>query len=347
MKMKKSMILLMCTVLVIGLLAGCSSNSPAPAETPETNAGSDDGSNGETIVLRLADTHNDGYVTVEADREFARLVEEKTEGRVKVEVYPGAVLGDEKATIEQAQFGAIDFVRTSISPLSEFNKELGILMLPYLYRDVDHMFNVLDGEIGDDFLESLEENNLLGLTWFDGGARNFYNTKKEVKSVEDLKGMKIRVQESKLMMDLVTSLGAVPTPMAFGDVYSALQTGVIDGAENNWPSYFSTSHYEVAKYYTVDEHTRAPEVILVSKMTFDKLSAEDQEAIKEAAKEASLFQRVEWAKEEAAAEEAVVAKGAVITRLESNQEFQDAVQSMYAEFGAGYEDLIERIINTK
>lgn len=341
--MKKAMILLMCAVLVVGLLAGCSSNNPAPAETP----GNDAAENAETIVLRLADTHNDGYVTVEADREFARLVEEKTEGRVKVEVYPGAVLGDEKATIEQAQFGAIDFVRTSISPLSEFNKELGILMLPYLYRDVDHMFNVLDGEIGDAFLESLEENNILGLTWFDGGARNFYNTKQEVKSVEDLKGMKIRVQESKLMMDLVTSLGAIPTPMAFGDVYSALQTGVIDGAENNWPSYFSTSHYEVAKYYTVDEHTRAPEVILISKMTFDKLSAEDQEAIKEAAREASLFQRVEWAKEEAAAEEAVVAKGAVITRLESNQEFQDAVQSMYAEFGAGYEDLVERIINTK
>ncbi|AOY76074.1 TRAP transporter substrate-binding protein [Clostridium formicaceticum] len=346
MRKRKLATMLMCTVLVIGLLSGCTSNNQSNTGNSTDNAGGQAGST-DQIVLRLADTHNEGYVTVRADREFARLVEEKTNGRVKVEVYPGAQLGDEKATIEQAQFGAIDFVRTSISPLSEFNKDLGILMLPYLYRDVDHMFSVLDGEIGENFLASLQENNLLGLTWFDGGARNFYNTKQEIKTVDDLKGMKIRVQESKLMMDLVTALGAIPTPMPFGDVYSGLQTGVIDGAENNWPSYFSTSHYEVAKYYTVDEHTRAPEVILISKMTFDKLSSEDQEAIKEAAKEASLFQREEWAKEEAAAEAEVVAKGSVITRLESNQEFQDAVQSIYAEFGAGYEELIQRIIDTK
>ncbi|MFZ5968557.1 MAG: TRAP transporter substrate-binding protein [Bacillota bacterium] len=342
--MKKAFIVIMCLMLVFSLLVGCTpkeepkAEAPAQAEAPVAV---------EPVVLRLADTHNDGYVTVRADREFAKLVEEKTNGRVKVEVYPGAQLGDEKTTIEQVQFGAIDFVRTSISPLAEFNKELSILMLPYLYRDTEHMFKVLDGSIGEKFLSDLQENNLLGLSWFDGGSRNFYNTKREIKTVADLKGLKIRVQESKLMMDLVKALGASPTPMAFGEVYSALQTGVIDGAENNWPSYLSTSHYEVAKYFTVDEHTRAPEMIVVSKMTFDKLSPEDQAAIKEAAKEAALFQRVEWAKGEKEAEEKIIANGNTITRLESNKEFQDAVKSLYDEFGADYKDTIDQIINTK
>lgn len=342
MKFKKLLAVLSCTFILGAAVAGCSSPSN---EVPKEASAEGTVSN-EQIVLRLADTHNDGYVTVRADKEFARLVEEKTEGRIKIEVYPGAQLGDEKNSIEQTQFGAIDFVRTSISPLSEFNKDFGLLMLPYLYRDTEHMFKVLDGEIGDQFLSSLDSHNLIGLSWFDGGARNFYNSKKEITSVADLSGMKIRVQESKLMMDLVRALGASPTPMAFGDVYSALQTGVIDGAENNWPSILSTSHYEVAKYIVVDEHTRAPELILASKMTFDKISEQDQAIIKEAALEAARFQREEWAKEELAAEEAVVANGNVVTRLESNEEFQNAVQSIYAEFGAGYEDLIEKILNT-
>ncbi|GAB6086327.1 TRAP transporter substrate-binding protein [Alkaliphilus crotonatoxidans] len=337
---KKTLAVLLISILMMGILAGCSGTNQVQTDnnTP---------SKAESITLRLADTHNEGYVTVLADREFARLVEEKSEGRIKVEVYPGAQLGDEKTTIEQAQFGAIDFVRTSISPLSEFNQDFGILMLPYLYRDRDHMFKVLDGPIGEQFLTKLEQNNLLGLNWFDGGARNFYNGQKEIKTVEDLRGMKIRVQESKLMMDLVKALGASPTPMAFGEVYSAIQTGVIDGAENNSPSYLSTSHYEVAKYYTIDEHTRAPELILISKMTYDKLSPSDQEIIKEAAREAAIYQREEWEKVEKEAEEKIIANGNIITRLESNEEFQAAVQSIYEEFGKGYEELIQEIIDTK
>lgn len=343
--MKKIFAILLCTMLIVGLLAGCTTkDNPAAGETNQETPKEE---KVETIVLRLADNHAVDYVTVKADRKFAELVETRTNGRIKIEVYAGAQLGDEKTTIEQTQFGAIDFVRTSISPLSEFNKDFGVLMLPYLYRDGEHMFNVLDGSIGEEFLTNLEKNNLRGLAWFDGGSRNFYNTKKEIKSVDDLKGMKIRVQESRLMMDLVRALGASPTPMAFGDVYSALQTGVIDGAENNWPSYLSTSHYEVAKYFVVDEHTRVPELIVMSKMAFDKLSAEDQKIVMEAAKEAALYQREEWAKVEKDAEQKVTEAGSIITRLETNQEFQEAVQSLYKDFGAGYEDLIQKIIDTK
>ena len=206
------------------------------------------------IVLRLADNQPIGYPTVLGDEEFARLVELYSNGRIKVEVYPQGQLGDEKSAIEQVQFGGIDFTRVSISPLSDFQPLLNALQMPYLYRDADHMWKVLNGEIGDFFLNSMEEKGFVGLVYYDSGARSFYNTKKPIYTVADLRGMKIRVQESALMMGLVRSLGAVPTPMAYGDVYSALQTGVIDGAENNWPSYDTSSHYEVAKYYSLDEH---------------------------------------------------------------------------------------------
>lgn len=175
----------------------------------------------------------------------------------------------------------------------------------------------------------------------------FYNNKKEVKTVEDLKGMKIRVMESKMMMDLITCLGGSPTPMPFGEVYSALQTGVIDGAENNFPSYDSTSHYEVAKYYTLDGHTRVPEILIGSKMVWDKLSKEDQEIIKQAAKDSVALQRRLWAEKEKESEEKVRAAGCVITELtpEAFQGFQDAVAPLYEEYSQ-YSDIIQRINDT-
>lgn len=332
------LIFLILTILIV-VLVGCTQNKE---ETNGKNTKSEI-----QVVLRLADVHNEGYPTVMADKEFARLVEEKTNGRIKVEVYPDGQLGDEKAVVEQVQFGAIDITRTSLSPLTEIQKKLSVLMLPYLYRDKEHMFTVLDGEIGQEFLEGLQEINMLGLAWYDSGARSFYNSKREINSVEDLKGLKIRVQQSELMFDLVEVLGASPTPMSFSEVYSAVQTGVIDGAENNWSSYLSTSHYKVAKYYTVDEHTRVPEMLLISKLTFDNLSQEDQEIIKEAAKEAAIFEREEWAKAEQEAEKKIIENGNIITRLKSKEDFQDAVAPLYDKYGAEYKELIDRIINTK
>ncbi|WP_236932680.1 TRAP transporter substrate-binding protein [Geosporobacter ferrireducens] len=342
MKLKKLSSLLLAGVLSIGALAGCA--------TPAKDQGTaqDQPKEQKAIVLRMADVHSEDYPTVRANKKFAEIVEQETNGRIKIEVYPSGQLGDEKATLEQVQFGAIDFIRTSIAPLAEFNKDLEVLMLPYLYDDRDHMFKVLDSELGDSFLNGLKDNNMVGLSWYDGGARNFYNSKKEIRSPQDLKGLKIRVQESKLMMDLVKSLGASPTPMAFGEVYSAIQTGVIDGAENNYPSYLSTSHLEVAKYYTLDEHTRVPEMVLASKATIDKLSAEDQAIIMEAAKQAAEFERDEWFKEEQKSEAAAIEKGSIITKLtaEEKKAFQDAVKSIYDQY-ADRKDIIEQILNTK
>lgn len=243
------------------------------------------------IVLRLAETHPQDYPTTKGDYEFARLVKERSGGRIQIEVYYGSQLGQEKAVIEQVQFGAIDMTRVSISPVASFVPKLNAFQMPYLYRDEAHMWKVLKGDIGKGLLASLEPFGFIGLGWFEAGSRNFYNSKRPITKPEELKGLKIRVQESELMMGLVSAFGAVPTPMAYGEVYSALQTGVVDGAENNWPSYFSTSHYEVAKYFCLDEHTRVPEIIIGSKISLGRLSKADQDLIKQAALDAIDYQR--------------------------------------------------------
>lgn len=329
--MKKTFVAATCALLAAGLaLTGCN----------EKKSGTD-----QKMVLRYAENQAQDYPTTQAAYKFAELVEQKTNGKIHIDVYHGGQLGDEKAVIEQLQFGAIDFTRVSLSPLSEFEKSLNILQLPYLYKDAAQMWRVLDGPIGDQFLNSMEKNNLVGLSWFDAGARNFYDSKRPITKLEDLKGLKIRVQESQLMMGMVSALGANPTPMAYGEVYSGLQTGVIDGAENNWPSYDSVSHYEVAKYYVLDEHTRVPEMQMVSKITWDKFSDEEKAIIRECAKESAQLERQLWAEKEKASEEKVRAAGCVITELEpgEKEKFQAAMQPLYTQFGAGYEDLIKQI----
>jgi tripartite ATP-independent transporter DctP family solute receptor len=210
------------------------------------------------------------------------------------------------------------------------------------------MWKVLSGPIGEGLLKSVDKANLIGLAYYDAGARSFYNSKKDIKTVADLKGMKIRVQEAKLMMDLVKALGASPTPMATGDVYSALQTNVIDGAENNWPSYISFSHYQVAKFYTVDGHTCIPEILVGSKKKFANLSKADLDIISKAAKDAVEFQKKKWAESEKVNEEKAKAAGCKITYLDAKAlaEFQKAVQPIYADY-KDYADLIKKIQDTK
>jgi tripartite ATP-independent transporter DctP family solute receptor len=338
MRKKSIIIIIFSMIFSISFFAGC---------RKVNNELQNEASDGQQIFLRLADNQNEDYVTVRADIEFARIVEEKSKGRIKIDIYAGGQLGDEKSVIDQVQFGAVDLMRVSVSTLSDFNKEIGILILPYIYRDREHMFKVLDGPIGDKIIAGLEDYKLTGLCWFDAGSRNFYNTKKDITTPEDLKGLKIRVQENKLMTDMVRTLGASPTPMAYSEVYSGLRTGVIDGAENNLLSYLSTNHYEVAKYITLDELTRIPEMIVASKININKLSVEDQKIIKEAAQEASKYQRQEWLKEEEEAKKKVVSKGAIITKLETNAMFKEKVKALYENYGKDYKELIQSIIDTK
>ena len=346
--MKKILSMLMVVCLILSIGVGCSQEKEADVTAEEATKTEEATTQEAELVLRLADVWNEGYPTMDGNIEFKRVVEEETKGRIKVEIYGGGQLGDEKETIEQVKFGALDMTRISISPLTEFYKPLNVLILPYLYSDTNHMFNVLDGEIGDELGLGLKAEGFVPLAWYDAGSRSFYNSIKEISTMADLEGMKIRVQESEMMMGLVSSVGGSPTPMAFGEVYSALQTGVIDGAENNFPSYKDTSHYEVAKYYTLDEHTKVPEVLIMSTITYDNLSDADKEVITLAGAAAAKVEREKWNEYSGAARAVVEEAGTIVTELDAptKQEFQDAVKPLYETY-AEYEELINRILEAK
>ena len=286
------------------------------------------------VTLRSSDTHPDGYPTVAAVQEMGRLIEERTGGRLCVEVFHSAQLGEEKDTIEQTRFGVIDLNRISMAPFNGLIPETAIMSLPYLFRDVDHLHNVLDGPIGEQVLELFTAQDLIALAYYDPGARSFYNRDHPIKSIDDMKGLKFRVIQSDVFVDMVAALGANAVPMPYGEVYSAIETGVIDGAENNWPSYESSGHYEVAKYYTLDEHTMVPEVLVMSKTSFEKLSPEDQEIVRQAAKDSVPFNREAWAAREKESEEKVLAAGVEVVRDIDKAPFQAAMAPVYEKYAA-------------
>jgi tripartite ATP-independent transporter DctP family solute receptor len=296
----------------------------------------------EPIVLRLAETHPQDYPTTQGDYEFARLVNERTDGRITIEIFHSKQLGEEKAVIEQVQFGAIDFTRVSVGPMAAFYKPFDALQMPYLYRNADHMWAVLNSDIGDEFLNGVTDAGFIGLCFYDGGARSFY-TKTQVKTPEDMEGLKIRVMENPLFVNMIESFGGIAQPLPYGEVYSAIQTGVVDGAENNWPSYYSSGHYEVANYYITDEHLRVPEILVASKIVFDKLSEEDQEIIRQAAKDSVDFQRQKWEEFVGVARDAVIANGNIITNLSDNSAWQEIVQAMYDALDPELQAVVEKI----
>lgn len=296
------------------------------------------------IVLRSADTHPDGYPTVEAVKHMSDLLMERSDGRIAIEVFHSRQLGEESDTIEQTQFGVIDMNRINMAPLNNIIPETSVPALPYVFRSIDHMRAVMDGEIGDEILASFEEHDLVGLAYYDSGARSFYNSERPVETPADLDGLKIRVQQSDLFIAMIEALGANATPMPFGEVYSGLQTGVIDGAENNWPSYESTNHYQVAQYYSLDEHSMSPEVLVMSKQSWDKLSAEDQDLIRQAARDSVAHMRELWDARESEARRIVEEAGSQINEVEK-QPFIDAMQPVYDEFvtDPALQDLVDRI----
>jgi tripartite ATP-independent transporter DctP family solute receptor len=302
-----------------------------------------------TRVYRLADNQPDGYPTVLGDLAMAKYVEEKTNGAIKIEVYNNSVLGDEKTTIEQAQTGDIHFIRVGLNPLSSINPIMNALAMPFLFRDRAHMFKVLDGPIGEELLGSLQNQNLLGLCWLDAGFRNFYNSKKDIRTPADMAGLKIRVQESALMMDMIRFLGASPTPMAYAEVYPGIQNGIIDGAENNWPSYITAAHFEVAKRFTVDGHMASPEMILINTGVWNSLSDEEKKIVKEGAMEGARVERAAWLDAEVRYEKQARDSGSVITELTPAQHklFEDALAPLYQQPAyASYADIIKRVRET-
>ena len=300
-------------------------------------------------TLRSSDTHPEGYPTVVAVQEMGKMLEERTGGRLCVEVFHSAQLGEEKDTIEQTQFGVIDMNRVSLGPFNNIVEETQVVSLPYIFRSTDHMHHVMDGEIGQQILDAFSDHDLVGLAFYDGGSRSFYNSEKPITSMEDLAGMKFRVMQSDIFVDMVGALGANATPMPYGEVYSSIQTGVIDGAENNWPSFESSGHFEVAPYYTLDQHLIVPEVLVMSKASFDKLSPEDQEAVRQAAKDSVPVMRELWAAREAESEQKVRDAGVEIVTDIDKQPFIDAMKPVYDKYVTSdvLKDLVARIQATE
>ncbi|MDR2648664.1 MAG: TRAP transporter substrate-binding protein [Clostridiales bacterium] len=322
---------MMLLIFAAAALSGCDNNNQKTA-APE-------------FVFSYAENQAAGFPTVQGAYKFASLVNERTGGRIEIQVYPNAELGEEQSVIAQMQFGGVDFSRVSLSSLSEFVPKYNVLQLPFLYKDAAHMWRILDGRIGESFLAAADGSGLAALSWYDAGARSFYTCDRPIRRLEDMNGMKIRVQESALMSSMIKSLGGVPAPMPYEKVYSALQTGAIDGAENNFPSFESTRHYEVVKYFTVDEHTRVPEVQLITSFTWEKLSLTDREIIKACAVESARYERDLWRERETVSEEAVRSRGCEIIRMpdEERTRFMEAVLPMYKEFCSEYTDIIDEI----
>lgn len=300
-------------------------------------------------VFSYAENQDVDYPTTLGGQYFADLVEEKTGGRIKILIQHSGERGNESQVISQLKYGGVDFARLSISELTNEIKALNVLQLPYLYENSEHMWKILDGEIGDYFLEVVNEYDMVGLSWYDAGARNFYTKDRPIQKLEDFKGLKIRVQESNMMASMVEYLGGEPVKKPYSEVYSLLEKSEADGAENNWPSYESMQHYEVAGYYTLDEHVRIPELQICSKHTWDKLSLEDRQIILECAKESSLYQRELWKEQETKSRELAVSAGAKVLHLSTaeKKKFRKAVEPLYERYCEDYMDMIHEILGVK
>ncbi|MCG9970329.1 TRAP transporter substrate-binding protein [Christiangramia crocea] len=255
---------------------------------------------------------------------------EKSGGTMRIDIYPNQQLGSERECLELLQIGSLGMTKVSTGVMENFATSLKVFGLPFLFRDREHRFNVLESEIGEDFLNSSIDKRLKGLTFYDAGSRSFY-TKKPIETPKDLEGLKIRVMESQTAINMVKNLGGSPTPIAWGELYTALQQGIVDGAENNLPSFHLSRHYEVCKYYLVDEHTALPDELVIGTPVWNKLSGEQQTWLKEAAMESSEYQKKLWREAELKALEEIKAAGVTVIQAEK-EKFREKVQPMYDEF---------------
>ena len=261
---------------------------------------------------------------------MAEQLAKQSDGKLTIEIYPSGQLGAERETLELLQIGSVDMTKVSSAVLEGFAPEYKVFGLPYLFQDREHAFRVLDGPVGDRLLAAPEEFWLHGLCFYDAGARSFYTTHHQTESPDDIKGLKIRVMKSVQAVNLVNGLGASATPISWGELYTALQSGVVDGAENNPPSFYSSRHYEICKYYSLNEHTRVPDVLLVSQHTWQKLSEQEKAWLNEAARLSVEFQRELWKQSEEEALEAVKAAG-VQVYLPDRKPFAEKVRFMHDE----------------
>ena len=316
-------------VLLFVFLACCQNGSDAPTRQR----------------LIVANVHVEGYPTARGLRAFEEAVsaDPVLATRLQLDLQLAGVLGNEKEVLEKLGFGAVAMACTSVAPLAEFADEIGVLTLPYLFRDSAHMWQVLDGEIGNELLASLETSGFVGLAFYDAGARSFYNRERPIRSLADLQGLKIRVQKSEIMREMVAALGATPTAIGFKEVYTNLHTGAIDGAENNLPSYRSERHFEVATYYSYDRHSMIPDLLAINRAVWDGLSPGEQTALRAAARKSSEAQRGYWREVVDEARRAVEEAGCAVNEVDDVEEFQAAVAPLYEKYGERWGALVERI----
>lgn len=277
---------------------------------------------------------------VHAGMEYmATRLAEVSGGTMKIDIFPNGQLGNETQTIEQLQSGTLDIAKSSAAPFGNFISVLKVFSLPYLFRDEDHFWNVLDGKIGQTLLEEITVNDagqpsgLRGLTYYDSGSRNFYG-KKAVLSPMDLKGVKIRVMNDPVAMDMVSALGGAPTPVSWGELYTALQQGVVDGAENNPPSFVASRHFEVCKHFSFDHHSRIPDMLVVSSQTWSELNEQERDWLMQAAQESSVFQREAWAAAVEQSLELMEGEGVTIYEVDMAP-FMDATASVREKYASG------------
>ena len=279
--------------------------------------------------FRAADTQSEDYPTVQALRYMGHLIEEKTEGRLQIRVFHSRQLGEEKETIQQTRAGAIDLNRSNVALIGGFVPATNVLAMPFLFRSIEHLQKVLDGPIGQEILNSFEPYGFVGLTFYDSGARSLYNNVRPIRSIADIKGLRIRVQQSELMSDMVRALGGEPIELPYGQVRTGLATKLIDGAENNWPSFVTTDHYRYASFYTLTEHTMSPEVLIMSWKAWASLSPEERVIFREAAMQSSRFMRERWRDLEEKSRQQAEGAGVTIVSDFDRKPFEAAMSPIY------------------
>jgi len=298
------------------------------------------------VVLKYGELNPDGNLMTETAREFAKIVEEMSKGSLIIDVYPGSQLGDERVETQALQMGAQDMFRANTVSLADYGAKMSnIFALPYLFRDREHLWKVLNGPIGEKILADVQSSGskMVGLGYWEEGARNFFFTKKPVTKLSDLQGQKIRVPQTQMLMDTVEALGGSPTPISYSELYTSLQTGVVDGAENPPTGYFSNNFFEVAPYYVLDGHTYSPSMLVISEMTWNKLSDEHKKVLKDATLAAGRFNAGKAAQTDSDVFAALKEKGIQILQVEDLDQWPKAIESVYAKYGAAYTDLINQI----
>ena len=293
--------------------------------------------------------HVAGYPNTVAMDKFAELLKEKSGGKMTLKMYHSGTLGSQPDAIEQVRLGGLEIANFNMGPIGPIVPEANVVSLPFIFKDTDHIWRALEGKAGDMINAGLAKKGLISLAWYDAGARSFYNSKKPIKTPADVVGMKIRVMNNDLYSGMISALGGNPSPMAFAEVYQSLKTGVVDGAENNWPSYESTGHFEVAGFYSNSQHLIIPEILCINADVYKALSPGDQKILKEAAQESALLQRKLWIEREKTSEKKVLAGGVKLNQIPDKSAFQAAMVPVYEKYLAdnpGLKPLVEMIQNT-